>query len=263
MHGEDAGESTSESDSESAGGFAGEDPDDPPVGEPDAETGDESDAEAGDDSDAVAGDESDAEAGDDSDVDVGDESAAVSDAEADGATDAESDGELGSAKRSAISDELDVPDHPPDPATASHVLPDADLVYPTFPFDEGTMDHDGGFDLECELDREGIREWLADLRGGLASHDVGIESPGGVAIFGVGAGDVSVSFDPDGDGRGRLEVTISLDAKLMTHSRDADVRQAGARGDEGFIPIDMLTDDRDPASYRCYNWIDDPLRDGE
>ena len=243
MHGEDAGESTSES----AGGSAGEDPDEPPVGEPDAEVGDGSDAEVGVESDAEVGVESDA----------------VSDAEADGATAAESNREPGSAKRSAISDELAVPDHPPDPATASHVLPDADLVYPTFPFEEGEMDPDGGFDLDRELDREGIREWLADLRGGLASHDVGIESPGGVAIFGVGAGDVSVSFDPDGDGRGRLEFSFSLDAKLMTCSRDPEVRQAGARGGEGFIPLEMLSDVRDPETCRCYNWIDDPLRDGE
>lgn len=30
----------------------------------------------------------------------------------------------------------------------------------------------------------------------------------------------------------------------------------GSRGDRGFVPLSMLTQDRD--HYRCYNWIDDP-----
>ncbi|MFC3957945.1 hypothetical protein [Halovivax cerinus] len=161
--------------------------------------------------------------------------------------------------RSAVSDELDVPDAPPDPETASHVLPDEKLRYPDFELDGGSMEADGSFDLDRSLDREGLREWLADLRGGLASHDVGVSGPDGTAIFGVGGGDVSVSFDPDDAHRGRLEFTFSIDAKLMTYSDDPDERVAGARGGEGFIPVEMLTADRPAKAYRCYNWIDDPI----
>lgn len=161
--------------------------------------------------------------------------------------------------RSTISDELDIPDAPPDPEETSHVLPDEKLRYPDFSFEDGSMDADGGFDLERSLDREGMREWLEDLSGGLASHDVGVSTSEDVAIFGVGAGDVSVSFEPDEDHRGRLEFTFSIDAKLMTFSDDPDERLAGARGGEGFIPLRMLTSDRDPSTFRCYNWIDDPI----
>lgn len=163
-----------------------------------------------------------------------------------------------SPERSAVSDELSVPDAPPDPETADHVLPDEKLSYPDFTFEDGSVSPDGRFDLERSLDREGMREWLAELRGGLASHDVGVAAAEGRAIFGVGGGDVSVSFDPDDDHTGRLEFTFSIDAKLMTCSDDPDERVAGSRGGEGFIPLEMLTEDRAPDTYRCYNWIDDP-----
>ncbi|ELZ08207.1 hypothetical protein C479_12738 [Halovivax asiaticus JCM 14624] len=169
-----------------------------------------------------------------------------------------SDPDQSTPDRSAVSDELDVPDEPPDPAETSHVLPDEKLAYPDFTFEDGAVDADGHFDLETALDREEMREWLAELRGGLASHDIGVSASEGRAIFGVGGGDVSVSFDPDESHRGRLEFTFSIDAKLMTCSDDSDVRVAGSRGGEGFIPLDMLVEDRGPRTYRCYNWIDDP-----
>ncbi|WP_255171021.1 hypothetical protein [Natrononativus amylolyticus] len=163
-----------------------------------------------------------------------------------------------SPSRSAISDELDVPDQPPDPETESHVLPDEKLQYPEFTFEEGEM-VDGAFELDRSLDREGMREWLENLSGGLASHDVGVSTADETAIFGVGAGDVSMAFDPDDDHRGTLEVTFSLNAKLMTFSDDPTERRAGARGGEGFIPLEMLTTDKEPHTFRCYNWIRDPI----
>ncbi|MFC7233625.1 hypothetical protein ACFQMM_23740 [Saliphagus sp. GCM10025308] len=138
--------------------------------------------------------------------------------------------------RSAISDELGVPETPPDPETSSHVLPDEKLAYPDFAFESGSMDADGGFDLEQPLDRESMRAWLEGLSSGLASHDVGVSTPTDRAIFGVGAGDVSMRFDPDENHTGTLEVTFSVKAKLMTFSDDPDEREAGARGGEGFIP---------------------------
>ncbi|MFP9191861.1 hypothetical protein [Natronosalvus vescus] len=161
--------------------------------------------------------------------------------------------------RSTISDELEVPDHQPDPETASHVLPDEKLVYPDFEFEDGKMADDGGFDLEQSLGREEMQAWLEELSGGLASHDVGVSTPTDAAIFGVGGGDVSMSFEPDENHTGTLEVTFSLKAKLMTYSDDPDERQAGARGGEGFIPLEMLTGEKGPETYRCYNWIRDPV----
>lgn len=187
-------------------------------------------------------------------ADVDDASAALSDDDPDEAVSA--------PQRSPVSDELDVPDEPPDPATADHVLPDEKLRYPEFAFEAGSMASDGGFALERSLGRESMREWLADLRGGLASHDVAVSTPTDVAVFGVGGGDVSMSFDPDDDHRGTLEVTFSLDAKLLAFSDDPDERRAGARGGAGFVPLEMLASDRDPSSFRCYNWIEEPIDDG-
>ncbi|USZ73053.1 hypothetical protein [Natronosalvus halobius] len=161
--------------------------------------------------------------------------------------------------RSAISDELGVPETSPDPETSSHVLPDEKLAYPVFAFESGSMDEDGGFDLEQALDRESMRAWLEDLSSGLASHDVGVSTPTDRAIFGVGAGDVSMRFDPDDNHTGTLEVTFSVKAKLMTFSDDPGEREAGARGGEGFIPLEMLTSEKRPEHFRCYNWIDDPI----
>lgn len=137
-----------------------------------------------------------------------------------------------------------------------HTLPEEKLQYPTFTFDEGEVSEQGGFDLSRELDRAAMRAWLEDLAGGLASHDVAVESPDGYVSFGVGPGDVEMRFDPDEQFRGELEVTFRLPAKAMFVSGDPDQPKVGARGGRGFIPVEMLTEDRDV--YRCYNWIDDP-----
>ncbi|WP_049912675.1 amphi-Trp domain-containing protein [Natrialba hulunbeirensis] len=170
-----------------------------------------------------------------------------------------------SAPRSTISDELEVPNCPPNPDETAHVLPDEKLAYPEFAFDNGEMAADGSFDLEQSLDRDELGDWLADLAAGLESHDVAVSTTDEIAIFGVGSGDAAISFEPDdtdtGAHTGTLEVTFSLNAKLMTFSDDPDERRAGARAGEGFIPLEMLTSDAAPSSFRCYNWIDDPLGD--
>ncbi|WP_254863716.1 hypothetical protein [Halovivax gelatinilyticus] len=178
---------------------------------------------------------------------------------ADGSTADDVEDEPAEPERSTISDELDVPSRPPDPESTSHVLPDEKLRYPDFEFEEGSMTSDASFDLSRSLDREEMRAWLDELQGGLASHDVGVSTETDAAIFGVGAGDVSVSFDPDENFRGKLEFTFSIDAKLMTFADDPTVKKAGSRGGKGFIPIQMLTDDREARTYRCYNWIDQPV----
>lgn len=137
-----------------------------------------------------------------------------------------------------------------------HSLPDEALQYPTFTFEEGTMSERGSFDLSKELDREAMQAWLDDLAGGLASHDVAVESPDRYVSFGVGPGEVEMQFDPDEEFRGELEVTFRLTAKAMFVSDDPDQPKVGARGGRGFVPLEMLTGDRDV--YRCYSWIDDP-----
>lgn len=72
----------------------------------------------------------------------------------------------------ATPDDLDVP---PDVQTAveagEHVLAPADLRYPEFAFEEGTVEADGSLDLSVDLDREAMAAWLEDLAGGLTSHD--------------------------------------------------------------------------------------------
>ncbi|ELZ06266.1 hypothetical protein C482_00550 [Natrialba chahannaoensis JCM 10990] len=171
------------------------------------------------------------------------------------------------APRSAISDELDVPDCPPNPDEAAHVLPDEKLAYPEFAFDADKMAADGHFNLEQSLDRDELGDWLEALAAGLESHDVAVSTTDEFAIFGVGSGDAAISFESDdtdtdtGAHTGTLEVMFSLNAKLMTFSDDPDERHAGARAGEGFIPLEMLTSDAAPSSFRCYNWIDDPLGD--
>ncbi|MFC6953272.1 hypothetical protein [Halorubellus litoreus] len=137
-----------------------------------------------------------------------------------------------------------------------HALPPEDLVYPTFAFDDGAVDADGGFDLSRDVDRETLSSWLSDLAGAMASHDVAVESPDGHVRFGVGANDVSMSFDPDDDHRGELEVTVRLNAKAMFVADDPEKPAVGARGGRGFVPIEALTTDQE--DFRCYNWIDDP-----
>lgn len=157
-----------------------------------------------------------------------------------------------------VADELDVPSSPPDPETTEHVLPDEELRYPTFGFPEGSVSPDDGFDLERDLDREEMAAWLEDLAGALRSHDAAVEAPDRRVTFGVGAGDVRMAFDPDEDHRGIIEATFTLPAAALKYE-DAEARPTGSRGGRGFIPFAMLTsDDRDPGSYRCYNWIEDP-----
>lgn len=149
-------------------------------------------------------------------------------------------------------------DEPEPIEPAENALPPEKLNYPEFVFDEGDVDADGGFDLSQGLDREGLVTWLRDLADGLESHDIAVESPDGHVTFGVGAGDVRMAFDPDETHRGTLSVHFDLKAKAMFVADDPTKRKVGARGGVGFIPLSMLTDDRDPASYRCYSWIDDP-----
>lgn len=159
--------------------------------------------------------------------------------------------------RSAISDELGVPDAPPDPETTPHVLAPSQLQYPTFTFDEGEISPTEGFDLRKELDREELCESLEALAGGIASHDVAVAAPEHRVTFGVGAGAIRMSFDPDDSHRGTIQVTFSLPAKALVYS-SVDATEVGARGGKGFIPFSMVTEDRPPEEYRCYNWIDDP-----
>lgn len=156
-----------------------------------------------------------------------------------------------------MSDELGVPDSSPDPETMEHVLPDEKLSYPTFDFDSGAVSPRDGFDLDRDLDREEMQEWLDGLAGALASHDAAVEGADTRVTFGVAPSDVRMSFDPDDDHRGQISVTFTLDAKALKYE-DADTRPVGARGGRGFIPLAMLAEDGDPESYRCYNWIDDP-----
>lgn len=140
---------------------------------------------------------------------------------------------------------------------SEHALSPEELVYPTFEFEAGEIDDDGGFDLQQDLDRETLASWLEELAGGLRSHDVAVESPDGHVRFGVGAGDAEMSFDPDENYRGTLSVTLDLPARAMFVSDDPDAPAVGARGGVGFIPRSMLTDDEE-GEYRCYSWIDDP-----
>ncbi|WP_049971451.1 hypothetical protein [Haladaptatus cibarius] len=134
-----------------------------------------------------------------------------------------------------------------------HALSPDELRYPEFVFENGEIGDDGSFDLETDLDREGMADWLSDLAGGLASHDVAVESPAGYVTFGVGASGVEMSFDPEKGGVGNFEVTFKLRAKPMFVADDPDRPKAGARGGKGFIPIEMLTTDRE--TFRCYNWM--------
>ncbi|WP_458207921.1 hypothetical protein [Haladaptatus sp. NG-SE-30] len=142
---------------------------------------------------------------------------------------------------------------------SENALPTDDLQYPEFSFEEGTISPIGAFDLERELDREEATKWLRELAGGLTSHDVAVESPDRHVTFGVRPDTVSMAFDPNEDHRGTLEVTFQLDAKIMLE-QDADRPKLGARGGRGFIPVEMLTTDRKPEHFRCYNWIEDPIK---
>lgn len=154
-------------------------------------------------------------------------------------------------------DSSDVPSGPEAVTDDEHVLPLEDLQYPTLVMETGTVGDDGSVRGECELDREAMAAWLEDLVGGLASHDVAVEAPDGRVTLGVAPEGADVSFDPGEDGVGDLAVTFRLRAKAMVVN-DAGDPKVGARGGKGFVPLAMLTDDADPAEYRCYNWLDGP-----
>ena len=156
-----------------------------------------------------------------------------------------------------MTEEIPDPDEPPDFEDDPHVLAEEDLVYPTFEFDDGELSTEEGFDLRQERDREEMAAWLDSLSGALTSHDIAVEGANLRATFGVAPDDVRMTFEPDENHRGTLTVTLSLDAKVMCYER-ADERPRGNRGNRGFIPLEMLTSDRDPETFRCYNWIEDP-----
>lgn len=138
-----------------------------------------------------------------------------------------------------------------------HALAPEDLQYPEFVFEAGEIAEDGSFDLDADLDREQLREWVADLEGGLASHDVAVESPEGYVTLGVAPEGARLSFDPGESGVGEFEFTVEMRAKAMFVADDPDGEKAGARGGTGFVPIEALTEGGG-EEFRCYNWIEDP-----
>jgi len=145
----------------------------------------------------------------------------------------------------------------PDDQSDDHGLPPKDFQSPEFVFAEGAIADDGSFDLDADLDREELREWVEDLAGGLASHDVAVESPDGYVTLGVAPEGARLSFDPDESGVGDFEFTVEMRAKPMFVADDPDGEKVGARGGKGFVPVEALTGDGD-ENPRCYNWIDDP-----
>ncbi|WP_290815206.1 hypothetical protein [Halovivax sp.] len=173
-----------------------------------------------------------------------------------GAEPTSDDGDRDGTDETAGSNDLDVPETPPDPKSTDHVLPTDQLVYPTLAFDSGTVSPEG-FDCRRELDADAMADWLEGLAGALISHDLAVEGADNRAYLGIAPSAVDLTFDPDDDHRGTIELTVSLDAKVMRYE-DADARPTGARGGRGFVPIEMLTGDRPPESFRCYNWIEDP-----
>ena len=138
-----------------------------------------------------------------------------------------------------------------------HALAPEDLQYPEYVFEEGDIAEDGSFELDADLDREELREWVEDLAGGLASHDIAVESPEGYVTLGVAPEGASVRFDPDESGVGEFEFTVEMRAKAMFVADDPDGEKVGARGGTGFIPIEMLTGEGEAEEFRCYNWMDD------
>lgn len=190
-------------------------------------------------------------------TDDGDENGAAPAGGDDGAT---PDGGDDGAAPDGTDDRPDLPEVPEDPDAAvaedDHVLPLEGLQYPTFEFEEGTVDEDGRFDLERDLDREEMREWLEELAGGLRSHDVAVEGPDGRVTLGVAPEGAEMQFDPGETHVGEFEVTLKLRAKAMVVN-DSDDPKVGARGGKGFVPLAMLTADQDQP-FRCYNWIQDP-----
>lgn len=136
-----------------------------------------------------------------------------------------------------------------------HALSMEDLNYPTFEFDEGSIDKNGSFDLSRGTDYDEMADLATDLADALGSHDLGVSTPAGFLTFGVGPKEVEANFSPDENNRGELEITFRLSAKAMFVADD-DETAVGSRGEKGFVPLSMLTSDRE--LYRCYNWIDDP-----
>jgi hypothetical protein len=155
----------------------------------------------------------------------------------------------------AESDTPQVGEDLPEGDDPGHAVAEGDLQYPTLDFADGEIADDGGFDLSQSMGREEMSEWLTGLDGALASHDLGVESPDGFVTFGVGPQAVDVSFEPDDAHRGTLEVTFRMTAKAMFVG-DEDDEKAGSRAGKGFVPLSMVTEDRDV--FRCYSWIDDP-----
>ena len=152
--------------------------------------------------------------------------------------------------------DLDVPEEPPDPAETDHVLAPEDLCYPTVSIPDGRVSPEG-VSGHRDLDAQAMVDLLEALSGAVTSHDLAVEGPDRRATFGIAPAAVDLSFDPDEDHRGRLELTLSFEAKVLNYEH-ASARPTGARGGRGFIPLEMLATDRDPAAFRCYNWIDDP-----
>lgn len=136
-----------------------------------------------------------------------------------------------------------------------HSLPDADLHYPTIEFENGEVASNGALALSKETNRDEMGSVATALAGALASHDLGIATPDGFTTFGIAPQGVEMSFEPDENHRGDLEITFRLSAKTMFVADDDDAK-VGSRGGKGFVPLSMLTEDRD--LYRCYSWIDDP-----
>ncbi|MFC7044225.1 hypothetical protein ACFQH6_01320 [Halobacteriaceae archaeon GCM10025711] len=134
--------------------------------------------------------------------------------------------------------------------------------FPLFSFDGDGVGPDGSIDLAADdLTRAELVDWLHDLAASVRSHEVSVEADDGYMSVGVAPDEVALAFDPDDDHRGELTVTVRLDAAVMKHTDDPDRRRVGAHGDSGFIPLAMLTSDRDPDEFRCYNWVEDPIED--
>lgn len=161
-------------------------------------------------------------------------------------------------ERSNASEELDVPEEPPDPEETGHVLPDEELRYPDLAFDAEGLDPATGFALSRDLDREEMDEWLEDLAGALSSHDLGVTALDGHVVFGVAPEGVEVDYEPEetGERTGELAVSFRLRTKVMVQSDDPE-EKTGARAGSGFVPLAALTDN--DRTFRCYNWVGDPF----
>ncbi|MFC7175588.1 hypothetical protein [Halosegnis marinus] len=131
-----------------------------------------------------------------------------------------------------------------------------DLRYPTLDTEDG-VGADGTLDATVPLDGERAAAWLRDLADAVESHDLGVAGDSYRGIYGIGPREATLAFDPDADHRGELSVTVRFAARTMT-VEDADTDPVGARGGRGFVPLAMLTGDRDPGEFRCYNWVAEP-----